>query len=117
VCSRSSAGKADISKVGQASSGTDEKAETMSLDGHDENYDDDESEIDDGTGWSEMDRYNIYLEDWMRHNQESKSVVKLPMPTTEPPAKKDKVNFFIFKFIAHYLRKSFTNTGILCDPG
>jgi hypothetical protein len=102
VCSRSSAGNADVSKAGQASSGTDEKAETISLDGQDEPNDDDESVIDDGTGWSEMDRYNIFIEDWMRHNQESKSVVTLPMPTTEPSAKKDQVIFFIFKFIAHY---------------
>ena len=85
--SHTTSGKADA-KDAQISSGTMEEAAEKSEDNQDVGGDD---EADDGPSWDEMERYSIMFERWMKLSEKSKLLVKLPVPTNEPPARKDQV--------------------------
>jgi hypothetical protein len=88
---KGSSGKADGTKEEKEFPDTGAEAENNS--GNDQDGGDErENMTGNGLCWSEMDRYCIIFEDWVRRNQESKSVIKLPRPASEPRARKDKVS-------------------------
>jgi hypothetical protein len=91
LLSHTSSGKANGSKGGQTSSGTEGKIENNSTEVQGDGDGGDENAIYDASSWGEMERYNINLEEWILQNQESKLLFKLSRPTSEPIAKKDQV--------------------------